>query len=331
MTLLSDTIIKIWLENNTPNYNTWLEKPSWSLSEAVFLLLGYDPITSLSEDKFSEGSSFFLRAHTLSLELTPNNPIDINLFLELLNLYNRIERHIFAKELQAREKNGEFWIEPGNLLPFLIEIDFKIPPELKNTLSLENDSIAQRLLNSSKDIIPTSSSDTTFTKSSVNKRVASTHSGQLPDDFHAIEFYYHPRWESLWLILHLSQERALPFFLKKLKDDNYPDRLARFIMQNPDGAIIDTSKFQPPAHTLGELMIKKVLRKVFLNDNKTSETQNSWKGNLIYTKDFPVDISTKDILRYLRTINRKETYKRPSFPKADYKSLYPNCSIIGSV
>jgi hypothetical protein len=129
-----------WVEDNAPDYKTWIKKGSWTLSEAAFLLNGHKPmLMSLSRDKPSE-THIFLRACKLSHKLTPDTPIFSDLLGDMLEHYDLIKRHIFSGGLQARHQEGEFWVKPSALFDLCAKIGIALPSELKNVLSLDKDS-----------------------------------------------------------------------------------------------------------------------------------------------------------------------------------------------
>jgi|SaaInlStandDraft_3_1057020.scaffolds.fasta_scaffold110625_1 hypothetical protein len=148
----------------------------------------------------------------------------------------------------------------------------------------------------------------------------SARDSQLPDSFNAIEFYYNYMEGSLWFILHLSQKRIHPIFIKPLKIDCQPDLLAKFFMDNPSGANIDCKNFARISHTLGGLRIIKHLRKAFLKYCKESEAYTFWKGTIINTTDLPTNTSMSKILKELLRCIREENTQSPSFCFNIYKA-----------
>ncbi|MDP8218065.1 MAG: hypothetical protein P9M03_05010 [Candidatus Theseobacter exili] len=208
------------------------------------------------------------------------------------------------KLYQETKKNNELGKET---LAILSEINSSIKNLTK--VVIENKSSRTILSKPQKDL--SYNSDKNNTKTSFTA---------LPDYFHSIEFYYNYMEGSLWFILHLSQRKIYPIFIKPLKCNYQPDFLAKFFMDNPSGANIDCKKFARISHTLGGLRITKYLRKAFLKYCKKSEAYTCWKGTIINMTDLPTETSMSKILKELPRFIQEKHNQAPSFCFDTYKA-----------
>lgn len=113
-----------------------------------------------------------------------------------------------------------------------------------------------------------------------------------------------------WIIIHFEGESddRRAYFIKKLPADTNSYRLAKILIDAEPYTYID---FPALSHTLGELEIKKELRKVFFMDG------GKFSGSLVHLSSIEDPINSSLIIDTLNSLERQKK-RLPSFNWANY-------------
>lgn len=124
----------------------------------------------------------------------------------------------------------------------------------------------------------------------------------------AIELYL-DKQDQYWIIAHIAGEGndRQPFFIKKLQRDKRPHELLKLLIDAESYSIID---FPNPSHTLGELEIKKELKRLFFPNDK-------FAGSVVHLSEIDYPINAAHILEHLSSI-RNSKKQLPSFNLRQY-------------
>ncbi len=124
----------------------------------------------------------------------------------------------------------------------------------------------------------------------------------------AIELYLDEK-DQYWIIAHIAGEGndRQPFFIKKLQRDTRPHELLKLLIDAESYSPID---FPTLSHTLGELEIKKELKKLFFPHDK-------FAGSVVHLSEIDHTINAAHILEHLSSI-RNSKKQLPSFNLRQY-------------
>lgn len=113
-----------------------------------------------------------------------------------------------------------------------------------------------------------------------------------------------------WIIVHFEGETSdkRPYFIKKLQEGANSYRIAKALIEAEPYSHIE---FSGLSHTLGELEIKKELKKVFFTDG------NKFSGSLVQLSSVEYPINSSLIIDVLNSLERQKKHL-PSFNWANY-------------
>jgi hypothetical protein len=124
----------------------------------------------------------------------------------------------------------------------------------------------------------------------------------------ALELFLDPE-DQYWIIAHFSGEKSekREFFIKRLQRDARAHALLKLLL---DAEEYSTVEFPTLAHTLGELEIKKELKKLFFPSDK-------FAGSVVRLCEIDHSINASEILEHLSSIKNSKKY-HPSFNTPHY-------------
>lgn len=125
----------------------------------------------------------------------------------------------------------------------------------------------------------------------------------------ALELYLDAK-EQYWIITHIADGETVnkePYFIKKLQQSTRSYEFLKLLMDAEPYSFIDFDKL---THTLGELEIKKELKKVFF-------PQDKFAGSVVHLSEIDFSINGVKILDHLSAI-KKAKINRPSFHWGQY-------------
>lgn len=114
----------------------------------------------------------------------------------------------------------------------------------------------------------------------------------------ALELYLDEK-EQYWIITHIADggtSKSVPYFIKKLQQGSQPYILLKLLLESKPHY-----EFPNLTHTLGELEIKKELKKVFFPNDE-------FAGSLVQLNEIIDPINTKEILDDLFAIKQAKKH-----------------------